>query len=197
MDAGSKYMVDDHGIGQKYFDKPHKSKLWHSINGIDVAFSGRDIKFELPQLPGKYFIVEDKMTEKLCTILCQMTSKTRTIFSNHGGCALTGIEGPDGIEESVGQKMPRPDIMFADDEKKKINIVEGKVEKELLKGIKQLSDAHLEGFIKKVKRLYPDYEINKWLCITISDIRNIDKYADLEFPIKFALDRHGCFIDLR
>jgi hypothetical protein len=192
----NKYIIENHRIEQKYFDKCPSSKLWHSIHKIDVAFKDRIIK-RLPELPSKYFTIEDKMTEKLATILCDMTSKNRTIFSNHGGCALTYIIGPDSEESSVGRKMPRPDIVFENREKKEILIIEGKVESDLSKGIHQLSKNHLEGFVEKLKNLYPGHSISKGLCITISDILVIGKYDTLEYPIKFALDNNGCFIDLR
>ena len=197
LEPGSKYILENHGINQIYFDKLRKSKLWYSFNNMRLEFTGCDIK-NIPSLPDKYFKIEDKMTEKLCTILCEMVSNdnTQTIFSNHGGCALTSIVGND-CEECVGQKMPRPDIVFANNETKEILIIEGKVERDLSKGITQLSDVHLEGFIAILKKLYPDYQIKKGLCITISDIETITKYNDIEFPIKFALDNNGRFIDLR
>ena len=78
--------------------------------------------------------------------------------------------------------------------RKEIWIIEGKIEKDLNKGIKQLSDVHLNGFMGLLNKLYPDYDIKKGLCITISNIDYIDQYNNLEFPIKFALDRKGFFI---
>ena len=45
--------------------------------------------------------------------------------------------------------------------------------------------------------IYPDYTIKKGLCITISSIDCINKYKDIEFPIKFALDNKGFFIRQR
>ena len=136
------------------------------------------------------------MTEKLATILYDYVSPNKTIFSNHGGCALTCIKGDDGSTISVGQKMPRPDIVFRNDEHKEIMIIEGKQEKELRKGVKQLSDVHLEGFIGQLTKLYPNYTIKKGLCITISSIDCIDKYNNIEFPVKFALDNEGFFMHL-
>ena len=90
--------------------------------------------------------------------------------------------------------MTRPDIVFTNKEKKEILIVEGKIENEIVKGVKQLSNEHLKDFINKIKGIYKDYKIT---CITISDINKIDKYFDLKHPIKFAIDKKGYFIDLR
>jgi len=189
------YIIKNHNIKQKYFDKCPTSKLWYSINDINILFEDCIIK-EKPALPCQYFTLENAMTEKLATILYDYVSPNKTIFSNHGGCALTCIKGDDGSTISVGQKMPRPDIVFRNDEHKEIMIIEGKQEKELRKGVKQLSDVHLEGFIGQLTKLYPNYTIKKGLCITISSIDCIDKYNNIEFPVKFALDNEGFFMHL-
>ena len=191
----NKYIIKNHNIKQKYFDKCPKSKLWYSINDINIVFEECTIK-ERPVLPSQYFTLESDMTEKLATILYDYVSPNETIFSNHGGCALTYIKGHNDSILSVGQKMPRPDIVFRNDKLKVIEIIEGKLEKELGKGIKQLSNTHLDGFIGQLKILYPDYTIKKGLCITISSIDCIDKYKNIEFPVKFALDNEGFFIHL-
>lgn len=194
--APQQYVIENHGIAQAYFDKGPKSKMWHSIGGFRVTFQDCTIK-ETPPLPPRYFTIESKMTEKLATILCDITSPHTTIFSNHGGCALTSIQGGGQTEDSVGRKMPRPDIVFQNKEKKEICIIEGKVEKDLSKGLQQLADAHLEGFMGKIRALYPDHTITKGLCITISDIAAVENYSRLEFPIMFALDEQGYFVDRR
>ena len=190
----NKYIIKNHNITQKYFDKFPKSKLWYSINDVNLEFEGCTIK-KRPRLPNKYFTIESEMTEKLSTILYDQVSPNETIFSNHGGCALTCVKAPNDDDTlSVGRKMPRPDIVFRNDRLKEIWIIEGKIEKDLNKGIKQLSDVHLNGFMGLLNKLYPDYDIKKGLCITISNIDYIDQYNNLEFPIKFALDRKGFFI---
>tara|TARA_B110001450_G_scaffold246248_1_gene260117 strand:- start:2652 stop:4022 length:1371 start_codon:yes stop_codon:yes gene_type:complete len=188
----NKYIIKNHNIKQKYFDKCPRSKLWYSINDINIVFEECVIK-KRPVLPSQYFTIESENTEKIATILHDQVEKNNTIFSNHGGCALTNIEGPNSTL-SVGRKMPRPDIVFRNDRLKEIWIIEGKIEKDLNKGIKQLSDVHLNGFMGLLNKLYPDYDIKKGLCITISNIDYIDQYNNLEFPIKFALDRKGFFI---
>jgi hypothetical protein len=191
----NKYIIKNHNIKQEYFDKCPKSKLWYSINDINIVFEERIIK-KRPVLPSQYFTLESGMTEKLATILYDYVSPNETIFSNHGGCALTSIKGHNEGILSVGQKMHRPDIVFRNDERKEIDIIEGKLEKELGKGIKQLSNTHLEEFIRQLNKLYPDYTIKKGLCIIITSIDCIDKYKDLEFPVKFAIDNEGFFIHL-
>ena len=191
----NKYIIKNHNIKQKYFDKCPKSKLWYSINGIDIVFEGCNI-IKRPDLPNEYFTLESDMTEKLATILYDYVSPYETIFSNHSGSALTDIKGNNDTSLCVGQKMPRPDIVFRNDKHKEIEIIEGKLEKELGKGIKQLSDTHLEKFIGQLNKLYPDYTIKKGLCITISSIDCIDKYKNMEFPVKFAIDNEGFFIHL-
>jgi len=192
----NKYIIKNHNIKQKYFNKCPKSKFWYSINKINIVFEKCKIK-ERPVLPSHYFTLECCMTEKLATILydyiSQNKNKNETIFSNHSGCALTYIKGPNDNILSVGKKMHRPDIVFKNDELKEIYIIEGKLEKELSKGINQLTDAHLKGFIGQLDDLYPKYTIKKGLCITISSIDCIDKYKNIEFPIKFALDTFGRF----
>jgi hypothetical protein len=195
IEPGSIYIIENHGIQQKYFDKSPSSKLWYSLNKMNIVFNECTIK-TLPELPNRYFDLENEMTEKLCTILCDMISTTRTIFSNHGGCALTCIKGTN-CEESVGRKMPRPDIVFEDECKKEILIIEGKLEKELTKGVKQLTEEHLKGFVEILNKNYPSHTIKKGLCITIDNIDNISKYENLEYPVLFALDMNGRFIDLR
>jgi hypothetical protein len=190
----NKYIIKNHNIRQEYFDKSPNSKLWYSIHNVNIEFEDRIIT-KKPVLPTQYFTIESNMTEKLATILYEQVSSHETIFSNHGGCALTCIKGPNG-NLNVGQKMPRPDIVFRNDERKEIEIIEGKIEKELGKGIKQLSNTHLEAFIGQIKKLYPDYTITKGLCITINSIDDINKYENIEFPVKFALDKEGLFVNL-
>lgn len=189
------YIIKNHNIKQKYFDKYPKSKLWYSIGNVNIVFEGCVVK-KRPVLPSQYFTLESNMTEKLATILYDCVSPNETIFSNHGGCALTCIKGRNDTILSVGQKMPRPDIVFRNDERKEIEIIEGKLEKELEKGIKQLSNTHLKKFVEHLNKLYPDYTIKKGLCITISSIDCIDKYKNLEFPVKFVIDNEGFFIHL-
>tara|TARA_Y100000389_G_scaffold133816_1_gene131318 strand:+ start:138 stop:1499 length:1362 start_codon:yes stop_codon:yes gene_type:complete len=191
----NKYIIINHNIKQNYFDKCPKSKLWYSIHDINIVFEECVIK-KRPELPSQYFTLESDMTEKLATILYDYISPNETIFSNHGSCALTCIKGYDDTILSVGQKMPRPDIVFRNDEYKEIEIIEGKLEKELGKGIKQLSNTHLEKFVVQLKKLYPDYTIKKGLCITINSVDCIDKYKNLEIPVKFAIDNEGFFIHL-
>ena len=36
-----------------------------------------------------------------------------------------------------------------------------------------------------------------WRDVYIDNIDNVTKYDQLEFPIKFAIDNNGSFIDLR
>ena len=188
--------IKNHNINQKYFDKKPTSKLWYSIHGLNVVFEDIKIK-NLPNLPPKYFKLETKMTEKLATLLCDMISKNDTIFSNHGGCALTNVKCADGKVVSVGRKMARPDIMFANLVEKSILVIEGKVEKDLYKGCKQLSKEHLKDFIQMTKSAWPDFQIKKGLCITIDNIANINKYDSLEYPILFAVDNNGNYLDRR
>jgi len=191
-----KFYIEKHGVKQNYFDKKPSSKLWHSIHGIDIEFENCEIK-ERPQLPTKYFTIEKEMTEKLATIICDLTSYMRTIFSNHGGCALTDIKGPENELHKVGQKMHRPDIVFENKETQEILIVEGKIEKDIHKGVLQLEDTYINDFIVLLKKIYPSHKICKGLCITIKNIDDMASYKDLMYPVKFAIDTNGKFIDLR
>jgi hypothetical protein len=192
----NKYIIKDHGINQKYFEKCSESKLWHCINGVNnIEFNECIIKERPKQLPDKYFTIENKMTEKLATILCDMQSKHETIFSNHAACALTCIKG-NNCEIKVGRKMHRPDLVLKNDEKKEIIIIEGKVEKDLSKGLVQLSDDYISEFTNIIKQNYRGYSITKGLCITIRDIKDIDKYANIQYPIIFAIDKCGHFVNL-
>ena len=184
------FVLERHGIGQSYLDKCPNNKFFHSIKDINVTFEGIKI-IKLPELPKDYCTIESAMTEKLSTISYSELNTDEVIFSNHGGCALTNIS-QKGIEIcKVGQKEHRPDIVFCNDVKKEITIVEGKVEKDLSKGINQLSDEYLKCFIDKIKIDRSEYTIIKGLCITIDDIVNLHKYKNLKFPILFALDQYG------
>lgn len=191
------YIIKNHGVKQTYFDKLRESKLWYCLHGINnIEFEGCKIT-KRPELPDRYFTIESKMTEKLSTILCETKSidNYKTIFSNHGACALTSIKGKS-CEVNVGRKMHRPDLVLMNSEMKQIVIIEGKVEADLSKGINQLSDDHLNGFISIIKQQYEGYTIKKSLCITISDIKDINKYDNLEYPVIFAIDENGRFLNL-
>jgi len=194
LNPGSKKILTTHGLNEDSLKKCKNNKFFILL--YDINFEFHDITFtNTIKLPDKYFKIESEMTEKLATILCDEISSYNTIFSNHGGCALTNIKGVDRCVD-VGRKMPRPDIVFENSKEKEIVIIEGKIEKELKKGIKQLSDEHLKDFITILKKLYPLHNIKKGLCITIRDVNDIKKYDTLEYPILFALDNNGKFINL-
>jgi hypothetical protein len=197
LEPNSRNIITNHNVLQEYFDKCPKSKLWYSIHGLHIEFDGITVNPVPPPLPSQYFVVEHSMTEKLATILCQMTSSCATIFSNHGGCALTSVLSENGQSVSVGRTMNRPDILFADPVKKEITIVEGKVESDIRKGVVQLGSAHLSEFVDMVQSEYPEYTIRRGLCVTIDCIKNISKYDDLQFPVLFALDASGAYLDRR
>ncbi len=193
------YIIKEHRIKQSYFNKPLKSKLWYCLHGFNIEFHDCNNKKMVinnrpKELPCEYFKIEDKMTEKLSTILCDTTSKQETIFSNHGGCALSCINGEDSFKK-VGKNMHRPDLVLKDNEKKEITIIEGKIEEDLYKGVDQLSDDYISEFTNIIKQLYNGYSIKKGLCITISDINTIEKYKNIEYPILFAIDAYGKFIN--
>ncbi len=192
----SKITIQRHNISQQYFDKSPKSKFWYAINGIPIIFEHiQNITF--PSLPTKYFTLENKCTEKLATILCsQLISKDyKCIFSNHSGCALSNIKTHDK-DITVERTMPRPDILFHNNEKKELFIIEGKIEKDIKSGLTQLNDAHLDRFIILIKSAYPECTIKKGLCITIDSIENIQKYQSLKYPIVFALDCNGIYYSI-
>lgn len=195
-DTCNNYLITNHGILQSYFDKCPKSKLWHSTHGLHVEFENVEIK-TLPDLPTRYFVIEQSITEKLATILCQMTSEHRTIFTNHAGCALTSVADAHGCATNVGRTMNRPDILFEDSCKQELILVEGKVEADIHKGVTQLGSTHLATFIELCQNIYPEHSIRRGLCVTIDNIKNLKKYEHLQYPILFALDASGEFIDLR
>jgi hypothetical protein len=194
----AKILIKEHGLTQDYFDKNPNSKFWHSVNGILIIFDNiNNIVF--PVLPKKYFKIESDSTEKLSTILMSQlcNKKYNCIFSNHSGCALTNIKKNTNNNEyiCVEKSMPRPDIVFFEGKNNDIIIIEGKIEKDIQKGITQLSDKNLSRFEELLKKEYKNCSIKKGLCITIDDIKNIKKYEDKEYPILFALDNNGKYIN--
>ena len=188
-----KIVVDKHNISQDYLNKSPKSKFWYAINKIDITFTNINI-IKRPELPDKYFTIENSCTEKISTILFSqlIDKKYSCIFSNHSGCALTNIKTKEK-DIIVERTMPRPDILFYDKTENILLIVEGKIEKDIQLGIKQLQDSNLNRFIELIKLSYPDSAIKKGLCITIDNISNIDKYSNIEFPVLFAIDSNGSF----
>lgn len=195
-DNNAKIIIQEHNISQDYFDKLPKSKFWYAINNISITFENiNNITF--PSLPKKYFTLENKSSEKLATILCSqvMSKEYKCIFSNYSGCALSNIKTTDK-DITVERTMPRPDILFYNNEKKELFIIEGKIEKDIKLGIMQLQDTHLDRFIVLVKSAYPEYVIKKGLCITIDNIENLQKYQSLEYPVVFALDSNGNYLSM-
>ena len=149
--SDSKIVITDHGLEQSYFDNTPNSKFWHSVYGIDLDFQDVIVK-SYPMIPKKYFKIECNMTEKLSTILFDSLNSQNTIFSNHSGCALTYITTKNG-HISVKKDMPRPDIVFCDEENKDLFIVEGKLEKEINRN-KKLEDDNQKEFIKLISAHY-------------------------------------------
>ena len=195
MDNVSIIKVTNHNLSQRYFDKMPESKFWYAIDNIPVLFDEVNI-IERPILPSLYFVLETMITEKVSTILfSQVINKSyNCIFSNHSGCALTNVKTKDGRYEHIERTMKRPDILFYNETDNELIIVEGKLEKELKNGLKQLQDIHLERFTTMIQSLYPGATIKKGLCITINSIHELGKYADLEYPILFAIDNDGKFM---
>jgi len=188
-----KYILEDHNVTQGFLNNMRGNKLFRSIHGIDFELEGRH--FERPELPERYFIIKRKLDdEKVASVIFDQNSQFDTIFSNHAACALTDIKGSGNKTMRVGQKMKRPDLVLADHNRREVIIVEGKIEKDIMKGIEQLSREHLEGFIGKIVEAWPGYAIRRGLCITIDNIDNIGKYSELKFPVMFALDANGYFI---
>jgi hypothetical protein len=191
----SRIILQKHNLDPKYFDKLPNSKFWHATHGIPMYFENITKHIIWPNLPNQYFKLENKCTEKQSTILfSQMIEKEyECIFSNHSGCALTNIK-TENEDLLVERNMPRPDILFYNRHKKELLLVEGKIEKEIPKGIQQLSDKHLERFLEKIKPAYPECTVRRGLCITIDNLHNIGKYqSSLTFPVLFALDITGKF----
>ena len=195
MDSVSIIKVTNHNLTQRYFDKMPESKFWYAIDNIPILFDGVNI-IDRPSLPSLYFVLETMITEKVSTILfSQVIDKSyNCIFSNHSGCALTNVKTRDGGYEHIERTMKRPDILFYNETTNEILLVEGKIEKELKNGLKQLQDIHLERFTNMIQSLYPGATIKKGLCITINSISELGKYDDLEYPILFAIDNDGNFI---
>lgn len=185
-------IIENHNIRQDYFDKKPESKFWYATHEINVKFVGVNI-IKIPCLPNKYFTIENEVTEKMATILyAQLINKEYScIFSNHSGCALTNIITSSN-DVTVERSMQRPDIVFYHKINDEILIIEGKIEKDIYRGIAQLNDKHLDKFIKLIKTHYPTAIIKKGLCITIDSIKNLKKY-NLDFPILFAIDNSGCY----
>lgn len=192
----AKITIQRHNISQQYFDKSPKSKFWYAIHGIPIKFEHiQNITF--PLLPTKYFRLEKRCTEKIATILCSqvMCKDYKCIFSNHSGCALSNIKTRDK-DITVERTMSRPDILFHNNEKNELFIIEGKIEKDIHLGVRQLKDEHLERFIVLIKTAYPECVIKKGLCVTIDSIENIQKYQYLEYPVVFALDSNGVYYSM-
>ena len=176
-----------------------QSKFWYAINGIPIIFENI-LNITTPSLPTKYFTLENKCTEKLATILfCQVIEQQyneyKCIFTNHSGCALSNIKTSSN-DIIVERTMHRPDILFYNNEKNELLIIEGKIEKDINLGILQLNDEHLDGFIRLIRTEYPKCTIKKALCITIDNIENIKKYELQKFPVVFALDEKGKYITM-
>ena len=188
-------IIQHHNISQHYFDKLPKSKFWYAIHGITVIFEHIH-NITLPQLPLKYFTIENRNTEKLSTILFSqiVNKKYACIFSNHSGCALSNIKTLNKDKDiTVERTMHRPDILFYNSEKNELYIIEGKIEKDIYLGVLQLQTTYLDRFITLITCAYPDCIIKKGLCITIDSIENICKYQHLEYPVVFALDTNGVY----
>jgi len=145
-DIPEKYIIKNHHIDQDYFNKYPKSKLIYCLKDIPIEFENCEIK-EKPIFSKPYFKI-DTISEKVASILYELILPYPIFFSNHGGCALTDMKGHDKIEK-VGKNMHRPDLCYIKEETNEIFIIEGKKEKEISKGIKQLSNEYLENFIKK------------------------------------------------
>lgn len=195
MDSVSSIKVASHNLTQTYFDKMPESKFWYAIDNIPILFDEVNI-IERPTLPSLYFVLETMITEKVSTILFSQVIDIsyNCIFSNHSGCALTNVKTIDGGYEHIERTMKRPDILFYNESTNEILLVEGKIEKDLKNGLKQLQDIHLERFTNMIQSLYPSATIKKGLCITINSINELGKYADLEYPILFAIDNNGNFV---
>lgn len=142
LDTNTKQIiVYNHGLSQNMVGKS-KNKFVKIANELDIELEG--LKLQSIEVEDQYWQYDDK-GEKIVSIFTHLLLQyngIKIIYENHAGCEQGYFEFPDKRLESIKKKTGKPDLIFIDDKKKIIYLVEAEramnAEKPN-KGVNQLS----------------------------------------------------------
>jgi hypothetical protein len=192
LDKESQFIITNHCVDVKKIPHHPSDKFWYANNRYELTLEDCNVSSSSVKFQGEYLTFETK-SEKSATILFQNHMENNgwtTIYHNHSHSARSYFVDADIKEHQVPKNVTIPDIVLLNNETKTIKICEGKIKKDVNLGVEQLDN--LSKFIEYVTSFYPDYTIEKGLCLYVSDINNVQELKEkIKYKIWFALDSVG------
>ena len=190
LDPRATFVVTNHGVNVETL-KASRQKFWTANRMFDLKLEGSHAS-SLGVQPQQWYFTADVLSEKAASVLFHQLleqSGHTAIFHNHSSSAKSFFLDEAGKEHQVPKSTTIPDIVFRNDDTKTVYICEGKVLSCIPAGIHQL-DA-LVSFESLVSQHYPNYKIEKGLCVYTPDMQQLPEYT--QYPIWFALDSRGSY----
>lgn len=194
LDPNARFVITNHLVDIEKI-KEAKEKFWYANSLYDLRLEGCDLSSKNTFCKTNYWSRDEK-SEKSATINYQLYMEKngwKTIYHNHSSSARSYLIDPFGNEHQVPKNTTIPDVVVVHDDRKHIQICEGKIFKDRHKGVEQLNN--LTNFIEYLNKYYSGYTFERGLCIyakTLDEVRSVK--TDLAYPVFFALDSTGSML---
>ena len=196
LDPSASFIITEHGVDLTKLRAEPTDKFWYANNVYDLKLAGSSISSLGIKSPSVYWTYETE-TEKASTILfqnCMEVRGMRIIYHNHSSSARSFFLDSTGKPSAVPKSVTIPDLVFIDEAQKRVYICEGKIKKDILKGVAQLDN--LGKFIEYVLKHYPGYAVQRGLCLYLPKLADMATLQpSVKYPIWFALDATGTYVD--
>ena len=196
LDPSALFIITEHGVDLTKLRAKPTEKFWYANNVYDLRLAGSSISSLGIKSPSVYWTFETE-TEKASTILFQNfmeVREKRIVYHNHSSSARSFFLDSAGKPHAVPKGITIPDLVFINEALKQIYICEGKIKKDIQKGVEQLDN--LEKFIEYVLKHYPGYAIERGLCLYLPKLADVATLQpSVKYPIWFALDATGTYLD--
>jgi len=194
LDSAASFRVTEHGVDLTKLVKTD-DKFWYANSRYDMRLEGSELT-TLNKAGKTVYWNPETQSEKAATILFQNrmeSSGNRVIYHNHSSSARSFFLDPAGASFAVPKTITIPDLVYVNTELKKLYICEGKIEKCLALGTKQLDE---QGpFMEYAQKYYPHYTIERGLCLYASSLEKVPTLqAATKYPIWFVLDASGRYL---
>jgi uncharacterized membrane protein len=190
LDKDASFLITNHGLNTEKLTPT--AKFWYANRNYCLMLEGCTLdsrKAVCPALP----LAFESQSEKAATILFELMSRKErnleTLFHNHSSSARSSFLLPTGAVCQVPKTCSIPDIVLKNSTKKTIYICEGKIYKDILKGVAQLDE--LSAFEKFLSGHYKDFTIEKGLCVYLPKGK---KAPATKYPIWFTLNEDGSYV---
>ncbi len=194
LDSAARFIVKEHGVDTTKLTRT-ADKFWYANGRYDLRLEGSDLTTLGCCKQGEYW-TRDVQSEKASTILFQNLLEEAglwVIYHNHSSSARSFFLDSLGTPLAVPKTITIPDLVFLDRGRKRLFICEGKIKKDLGKGVQQLNNQ--TAFMEFTKKYYPEFAVERGLCLYVPSLTEIaELQSESPYPIWFALDSEGNFV---